>query len=95
MGQQAESFAKKAKAIDKARELVIYTAQELTPEQVKMVGTKARELFGQDLFFDFRVDPSLLAGASLAFDGEYRDYSLKGVFEKKKEEIHQIYKKIL
>ncbi len=95
-------LSKVEQEIDQVPELVIFTAGELSEEQKKEVGQKARELFGRNLpagrqgiFLDFKVNPALLAGAAVSFGGEYRDYSLKAKFEEKKEEIQEIYKKFL
>jgi len=40
----------------------VTSAVELTPEERQALETKLRQRFGQDLLFDYEVDPSLLGG---------------------------------
>lgn len=91
VGKKADKYQEEERKIEKARELVVYTARELGNEEQELIGIKARELFGREFYFDFRTDSSLIAGAALAFNGEYKDYSLRQKFEDQKEEIHKIY----
>ncbi len=67
-------------------ELVIFVAGELPEREIlrikkKLPGIKVR----------FKVDPSLIGGAALAWNGQYKDYSLKARFEEHKKELQQIY----
>ncbi len=94
-GDKAELFKKREEEIEKARELVIYCPVELSGEVKQKVAKRARELFGEDLFFDFRTDAGLIGGAALAFGGEYRDYSLRAGFEEKREELAAMYREFL
>lgn len=91
VGKKADKYQEEERKIEKSREIVIYTAQEMGEETRELIGIKARELFGLGFYFDFRTDSSLIAGAALAFNGQYKDYSLRQKFEEQKEEIHKIY----
>lgn len=50
-----------------------------------------RQNIGEGIILEINYDPSILAGAQVAFEGEYRDFSLKRVYEdemgRMKEEI--------
>lgn len=70
--------------------LVVYTARELPEIMAGRLGKKARELFGETVFLDWKVDPALLGGTALAWRGQYRDYSLRKKLEEKKEELRTI-----
>ncbi len=94
-GDAMKEFAIAGEEIDKVPELVVYVAAALPFETQQRLGKKAREVFGRDLFLDFKVDPSLWAGAALAWQGQYRDYSLKMRFENKKDELDRIYEQFI
>lgn len=95
LGEKALDYLGRQKEIEEAGELVIYTANQLTPDQLAVVGKKARELFGEELFLDCRVDTSLIAGAAVSIGGQYRDYSLKMKLAEAKGKIREIYKDLL
>lgn len=88
-------FDQAAAALEKVPELVVYTAVELRPEVQQKLGKKAREIFDTDFFIDFKVDPDLLGGAALAWQGQYNDYSLRAQFEEKEAEVKALWQKKL
>lgn len=90
-----DSFGAAEKELDKLPELIIYTALSLPGTEREKLGKKARELFGEELFLDFRVDEKLIGGAALAFDGQYKDYSIQARLAEKQEEIRSIYHQLL
>lgn len=79
--QDLAEFSKARVEIEAAPELTIFLARELPDEALVKMGQKARALFGDQLFLDFKVDRELLGGAALVWKGKYRDYSLRAKFE--------------
>lgn len=67
------------------------------PDEVTFssLGMFARKIFGPSLMLDIKLDPRLIAGAALIWNGVYRDYSLRAKIEEKKVEISQSFKKFL
>lgn len=90
-----EGLAGWRKKVESAPELVVFVARPLPQTVMDIIGKKARELFGSQLFLNFRIDPAVLAGAALAFGGRYKDFSLRVRLEEKKEELGEIYKSFL
>ena len=68
-------------------ELVIFVACELPEKEISRI----KEKLGKDVKVRFKVDPSLIGGAALVWNGQYKDYSLKARLEEHKKEIHKIY----
>lgn len=79
------SSAKKSPA------LVVFVPKELPKEVKERLAKTAREIFAQELVVEFRVDPDLLGGAALAWQGYYKDYSLRARFAEKSQELEKIY----
>src|SRR5574340_853235 len=94
-GEAIEVFNKASEDLSKVPELVVYVSLALPLESRGQLGKKAREILGQRFFLDFKVDPDLWGGAALAWQGQYRDYSLKRRFEEKKEQLGEIYNRFL
>lgn len=72
-------------------ELTIFVAGELSDEESGEVIKRARELLGEGVVVNFKIDPGLLGGAALASKGRYKDYSLQARLEENKSEISKIY----
>ena len=83
------------KTVEAVKELTVYVAEELDGGQVARLGKKARELFGEEIFLEFKVDPTLTGGAALVWNGIYKDYSVRARFEEKKGELRELYLKYL
>ena len=88
-----EVFQEANRELEKIDTLVLSIALELPEEVVSQIGRKARSLFGEDLLLEFKVNPDLIGGTALVWQGKYKDYSLKSKFEQKKQEIKEIYQK--
>lgn len=65
-------------AIEKLESLVVFVPCQLQDVAMGRLGKYAREVFGnKNLLLDFKTDQKLLAGAALAWQGKYGDYSKK------------------
>ncbi|MBI4099798.1 hypothetical protein HY440_02215 [Candidatus Microgenomates bacterium] len=73
-------FEKAKEELATVPELVVYVPAELPEVAVGRLGRKARTLFGEALFINFKVDATLIGGAALAWRGQYKDYSIKSKF---------------
>ena len=74
------------------KSLVIMVPTELPPKTVSEITNKLRKDYGPNFFVDIKVNPSLIAGCTLAWNGNLKDYSLKSRIEEMKPEILQIFK---
>ncbi|OGE71743.1 hypothetical protein A2617_00795 [Candidatus Daviesbacteria bacterium RIFOXYD1_FULL_41_10] len=63
--------------IKKIEPLVIYMPCDISGEKVALIGTKARQLFGNNFLLEIKSDPGLLAGPAFAWNGVYKDYSVR------------------
>lgn len=77
------------------RPLIIYLAFEPTEELLQTIGLYLRKNFTKYPIFDAKVDPELIAGAALSFNGVYKDYSLRVKINNEKEKILANFKKFL
>lgn len=69
------------------KELVIFVPSQLPQREIDRIKARLGEVKVR-----FKIDPDLIGGAALAWDGQYKDYSLKARFEEKKKELEAIYK---
>ncbi|MFH0936715.1 MAG: F0F1 ATP synthase subunit delta [Candidatus Daviesbacteria bacterium] len=63
--------------IKKIPELTIFTALELPKEEILKLGSYLRQNFTSHQLMELKVDPDLIGGATLAWQGTLRDYSLR------------------
>lgn len=76
--------------------LTMYLTFEPDDATLNQISAFARKTFGVPLLLlDIKLDPHLIAGASLSWKGILRDYSLRAKLTEKKEEILQGFKKFL
>ncbi len=80
--------------IKKIKILTLVVAFEPTETSIdKFIGFVRRNI-GEKIVLEILIDKEILAGAKIIWQGEYRDFSLKGVFDKemevKKEELVQL-----
>lgn len=91
-----ELFTKLNNDIKALSTLTIYLAFEINSQIEENLGKKAREVFDNPhLLLDIKYDPSLIAGASLVWNGIYRDFSLKARIEEREVVILSSFKKFL
>lgn len=77
--------------IKKFKVIKLTLAFEVTRKTIENIHGFVSENIGVGYILDIEVDESILAGATIMFDGKYKDFTLKKtleeVFESKKEEI--------
>lgn len=73
----ATEFRKSEKEIAALPVMTIYTPSLLDRNDLQSVGEKVREDFGKDVLLDLRVNPDLLAGCAIVWEGKYLDFSLQ------------------
>lgn len=80
--------------INGINKLTIYFVFLPTEAQLKEIGTYLREgLKNPRLVFDLKIDPNLIGGCALAYNGVYKDYSLKGKISANKEKLVEEFRK--
>lgn len=72
-----EAFQKAEKEIREIEPLVIFLPFDLPEEKIPQLGALVRQNFGPKFLMEIKYDPSLIAGAALAWKGIYKDYSVK------------------
>ncbi len=83
------------KQITKLKALTIYLTFEPDEEILSQIGLYTRKVFERVILLDIKYDPRLIAGASLVWNGLYRDYSLRARIEERKMLISESFKKFL
>lgn len=63
--------------IKKIKPLIIYLPFDVDDVNIDEIGRNARHLFGKNFLIDIKIDPSLIAGTALVWNGVYKDYSIK------------------
>lgn len=81
--------------INKLKILTMYLTFEPDDITLRSIGEFARKMFGPALLLDIKLDPGLIAGTALVWNGVYRDYSVRSNVEAKKSEILISFKKFL
>lgn len=66
---------------------LIYTAIELPDDEIDKLGVYLRQSYEERFLFDLKIDPSLIAGCSIVYNGLFKDYSLRKKLETNKEAI--------
>lgn len=69
------------------RELVIFVPHEPPDTEIYRI----KEKLGKEIKLRFKIDPTLIGGAALAYNGRYKDYSLKARFQEKDNQLKEIY----
>lgn len=72
--------------------IVINLPIEFTEKEIFDIGSKARNIFKNNWLIDIKIDPSLIAGCSLVWDGVIKDYSLRAKIESEKQAILESFK---
>ena len=55
----------------------VYTAQALTPDQVRLLTQKMERITGKRLILENKIDPDCLGGVRLCYDGKQIDGTVK------------------
>lgn len=80
-------FAELENKVKSLPQLVIYTAFDPGEEEIRQIGSWIRTNLTAIKLFDLKLDPNLIAGAALTYQGVYKDLSLRSRIEEKKQEI--------
>lgn len=83
------------KKVAKIQKLTIFIAFEMPEPDLEKLGVWVRKNLRSDILIEIKIDPTLIAGASLSFKGVYRDYSLKMRIEENRERILGSFKSYL
>ena len=72
-----KTFDDLEKAVKQINPLVIYVPIEIPDKELTKLGEKLRQDYGKNFLMEVRIDPTLIAGPSLVWNGIYKDYSLR------------------
>lgn len=67
--------------------LLIYIPFEADNQAIYQIGMTLRKSFTTLSLFEIKINPALIAGCALSFQGIYRDYSIRAKIEEKKTAI--------
>lgn len=63
--------------ITKIQPLVVYLPFEIPVNELSAVGVNLRKNYGKRFLLETKLDPSLIAGTALVWNGIYKDYSIR------------------
>lgn len=72
--------------------LVVYLPFELLYQEVQKLGRRLRTTYGKNFLVEVKIDPNLIAGCALVWNGIYKDYSLRQKIQEQKEKILQVFR---
>lgn len=72
-----QAFEKLEAEIKKIKPLVVYLPFDIPEAQIREIGQKSRQLFGKNFLIDIKIDPSVITGTALVWNGVYKDYSIR------------------
>ncbi len=75
------------RAHEQVSHVVVSSSEEMEEDQRRALVAKLTKTLGRTIEADFKVDPSLLGGVTVAFDNLVLDGSLSGALSKIKEKI--------
>ena len=81
--------------ISKLPILTIYLTFEPDEATTYQIGSFARKTFRNTLLLDIKLDPALLAGCALVWNGVYKDFSLRAKLQENRVKILDNFKKFL
>lgn len=85
-----EDFEKLEKEIKGTPVLNLMVAVDFSFSEVSDILHKVKTLFDMNVFLDLRVDPSLIGGCVLIWNGNVYDYSLKKTIAEKRGEFKKL-----
>ena len=86
-GLDKENYLKNLKEkINNLREVDLVLAYEPSSEMLNTLSGYLREATQENVVLNLNFDPHLIGGVQIIFDGQFRDYSFKRIFEKEFEE---------
>lgn len=81
--------------IKKIKSLVIYLPSIMPEEGTVAIGKHLRKTYGTRFLMEIKVDPSLLAGCGLVWNGIYKDYSIRQKIDGNRTKILEMIKEEL
>jgi len=81
--EKEDYFIGLTKALDELQEVVIEIALEPTEELIEEVSQWVKANIGPSVVINFKINPALLAGATISFKGKFMDYSLSSQLTKR------------
>jgi len=75
--------------------LVVCIPFELPEEGITELGQYLRKIFGKNFMAEIKIDPSLIAGTALVWNGVYKDYSIRNKISDNRDQILHIIKEYL
>lgn len=90
-----QKFQEMEEVVAKLPILIIYLPFETTDAANLQIGSYLRKAYNRIILLDPKLDPKLLAGCALVWNGVYKDYSLRIKIEERKGEILESFKKFL
>lgn len=82
-----QSFNKIEDKIKSIKPLVMYLPIKLSEEAVIEIGKHLRSSYGEGFMMETKIDPSLIAGPRLIWNGLVKDYSLLRKIENNRQDI--------
>lgn len=82
-------------SIKNIQTLTIYLPISLPLENIVEIGKYLKESYGPNFLIDLKYDPTLVAGAALAWKGIYKDYSIKQKLQGNHEQILNLIKDMM
>lgn len=73
--------------IKKITPLILYIPVELPSYEIIRLGNYLRQSYGPKFLVDIKIDPTLIAGCALVWNGKYYDYSLRQKISQNKDII--------
>lgn len=83
------------KDINNLPTITIYIPFALPPREAEKLGRWLRENVHPQVMLELRLDPTVIGGCALAWQGRYKDYSLRRLFKKRRGEILEIIRKVI
>lgn len=83
------------KKLKDSKTILIDLPIDLPKEYITQVGQYLRDKLNLNYFMEIKINPSLIAGAAIGFNGVYKDYSVKGKIADNKTTIINIFKTFL
>jgi len=85
-----EEFEELEKKIKMAPVLNLSVAIDFSSGEISEILEKSREMFNKELFLNVRVDPGLIGGCVVIWNGVVQDYSLKKTIGDKHGEFRKL-----
>lgn len=86
-----ENIEQSEKEIKEMPVLTVYLALELQGPQLELLSSELVSNFSKSQFLiDFKLDPGLVAGCAMVWEGKYGDFSVKRLLEQNNGEIRKL-----